>query len=390
MESIMIYIFEKFILEFHGVRLEAGDIRSKKMIRLLTYLVLNRDREVPQQELINVFWEDETRNPAGALKNLMYRLRKIMSVFGDRDYICTGQSGYQWNLEIPVEVDYEKFVRDAEQIPLMEDAEQKKEACLIIVKNHGRTFCPELINESWLLPRFVMYQSLCLDTAKEMCRIYEKEEDWKELENLCSRILSDDPLEEDIYCWMIRSLVKQKKRDLASSYYEKISQKLYHELGIQDTEKLREVFREITADSREQKEVLYEFLDDTKSQPGVKGAYMCDYSVFCQFYQIESRRISRLGIAEYVLLLTVIKQSDKSSEKEIEYGMQVLHNILGERLRAGDVASRYSFCQYIVLLPACDYESGKKVAGRLRQQFLKEIGQYKLELQCDLKEITVC
>ena len=38
-------------------------------------------------------------------------------------------------------------------------------------------------------------------------------------------------------------------------------------------------------------------------------------------------------------------------------------------LRAGDVASKYSGAQYVILLPTCTYETGKMVIERLLTRF---------------------
>ena len=49
------------------------------MKKLLIYLLIHREHPVSVRELSEALWrEDEIENPAGALKNLMYRLRTIM------------------------------------------------------------------------------------------------------------------------------------------------------------------------------------------------------------------------------------------------------------------------------------------------------------------------
>lgn len=391
-ESMKMQIFDRFILEFRGIRLDEKKVHSRKLIRLLTYLIMNRSRAASQQELIDVFWEDDSRNPAGALKNLMYRLRKSLSIFGDMEYICTVQGAYQWNPKFPVETDYERFAEKTGQVFAEKDRHRKKELCRTVIAEYKRVLCPELVNESWLLPEVLRRQSQYTDVIKELCRIYEEEEEWKNLENLCSEVISTDLPEEDIYCWMIRSLYRQKKRDLAISYYERASRELYDRLGIRNMEKLQQIFREITAESGEQITDIDKLLKEVDEQEKPMGAFLCEYRVFCQFYRIEARRMGRLGIAEYVLLLTVGKMNGCRTVADstgVEHGMDIVHKLLSESLRAGDVAARYSFNQYIVLLPICNYEAAKMVAERLKEQFRKQIGRKRMELQYDLKEISV-
>ena len=49
-------------------------------------------------------------NRAGALKNLMYRLRNTLKKnLGEEDYILTGRGTYYWNPDIPIWLDCEEF-----------------------------------------------------------------------------------------------------------------------------------------------------------------------------------------------------------------------------------------------------------------------------------------
>ena len=52
--------------------------RNSKVTQLLEYLLMNRRRGVPQEELIEVLLAgEESESPANVLKNLIYRLRKL-------------------------------------------------------------------------------------------------------------------------------------------------------------------------------------------------------------------------------------------------------------------------------------------------------------------------
>ena len=67
------------------------EIRSPKMINLLAYLILHRNQTLTFYDMADALWqEEETGNPAGALKNLMYRLRVLLKKnFGEEDFILT-------------------------------------------------------------------------------------------------------------------------------------------------------------------------------------------------------------------------------------------------------------------------------------------------------------
>ena len=106
---------------------------------------------------------------------------------------------------------------------------------------------------------------------------------------------------------------------------------------------------------------------------------------------MEARRIYRLNMAEYILLFTLKRSGGvkrkKSADSGLIEGMNLLEKLLKEPLRVGDVAARYSLNQYIVLLPACNYESGILVAERIEKAFRKNIGNKHLELNHELREL---
>lgn len=89
MERINMQLFGSFSLTCGEKVLGEKQIRSNKLTRLLVYILMNRNSVLSHQRLIEIFWEDEFRNPEGALKNAVYRLRNILKVLGTENYICT-------------------------------------------------------------------------------------------------------------------------------------------------------------------------------------------------------------------------------------------------------------------------------------------------------------
>ena len=68
--------------------------------------------------------------------------------------------------------------------------------------------------------------------------------------------------------------------------------------------------------------------------------------------------------------------------------MELLGRMIRGSLRAGDVVARYSLTQYIVLLPACSYESGAAVANRIRRNFKKYGAKFQCDILYELAEIS--
>ena len=392
MKKVKMQLFGSFLLANETTVLGEEKIHSNKLTRLLVYLLLHRDYMLTHRQLIEVFWEDDTKNPEGALKNLMYRIRNELKVLGDEKFICTLPGAYRWNPEIEVEADYEQFEKMAAELRLTEDEERKEKLCRDIITCYKGNVSAKIADESWILPKVTWYQSVYLDAVKKLCVILEKAEKWDETELICNQALNVDSLDEDIHCSLIRSLHGQKKYDLALSQYEKANRLFYENMGIRDPEKLREIFQDMMAETGEHITDIGKILEEAREQDVPDGVFFCDYQIFRQIYRMEMRRVDRLGIAEFIILLTLRRNSRIWRGSNIDHGliegMDILEHAVRESLRIGDVASKYSPTQVIVLLPTCTYESGVKVAERIQKNFRKNIGKRKIELMYELAELS--
>lgn len=393
MKKIKMQLFGSFFLTDGDSRMGEDVLRSNKLLGLLVFILLNRDVILTHQKLIETFWGDDSRNPEGALKNLMYRLRTEMKALGADTYICTSPGAYRWNPEIEVETDYEDFEYKASQLkdPSL-DQEAKKQLCIDIIESYRGGVSAKIAIHSWIVPQTTWYQTIYMDTMKILYSILEEEKAWSELEIRCSQALQEDPFDEEIHCWLIRSLHLQKKYDQALLQYEKAKKSFYEDMGIRSPEKLQEAFRSIMEETGEEVIDITSLLDETREKERPKGVFFCDYQIFRQIYRIEARRIDRLGVAEHILLLTVRKKdtvlSGKTADRTLAEGMKTMEQTIRTCLRAGDVAARYSSTQFMVLLSMCTYESGVRVAERLSRSFRENIGKRNLEIVYELAEIS--
>lgn len=389
--TIKMQLFGQFCLSRGNTILNEEALHSNKLTKLLIFMILNRDREIPFQEIIDIFWEGNVKNPQNALKNLMYRLRSAMKILGDEEFITTLSGAYQWNPEIKVETDYEYFEKLALEIRKEEDSLKKKRLCKAAIASYNRNISEKIGSESWILSKVVWYRSLFIDVVKELGSIYEKEESWSKLEMICNGALSVDSVDEDLHYWIIKSLWKQNKSDLAMEHYENVSKLLYDTMGIHTTEKLHSIFKEIMETEDEGIKDIDCLFSEVEEPDDPSGAFFCDYQNFRQIYRMEARRIHRLGMTEHVLMLTLRRSGgvkrNPGNDSGLAEGMQLLEQKLRNFLRKGDVVTRYSLTQYIVLLPACSYESGIAVAERIKKVFYKGIGNKHLEIHYELKEI---
>lgn len=70
-------------------------------------------------------------------------------------------------------------------------------------------------------------------------------------------------------------------------------------------------------------------------------------------------------------------------------GMNVLEKTLLSGLRSSDIICRYSANQFLIMLPACQYEDAKMVVNRLKDRFYQSGKTKKVVLQYNIDEINV-
>ena len=81
---LQIQMLGSFSISMGDERIDDSANRSHKVWLLLAYLIYNRRRIVPQEELVDLLWGDESNsaNPVGALKTTLHRARATLDQLG--------------------------------------------------------------------------------------------------------------------------------------------------------------------------------------------------------------------------------------------------------------------------------------------------------------------
>ena len=119
------------------------------------------------------------------------------------------------------------------------------------------------------------------------------------------------------------------------------------------------------------------------------GAFVCDYAIFKDVYQLHMRSLSRLGATMFVALITLSHVGSEPEDKLMsDKLMRLLQNALQTNLRRGDTISRYSPTQYVVLLPSVNYATGRIPLGRVKKAFYKMYSNPSFVLSYRLAPVT--
>lgn len=394
--ELIVRMFGKFQTENENGILNKENMRSEMLTRLLAYMISHREKDMTAQELIDVLWpEDQSDNPSGALKNLMYRLRKLMNnTWGESGkYIVTGRGAYQLNPEFVFHVDIEEFEECCRQVFNSEDPAVQQENGKRAVELYQGMFLSELSSEYWVVSIATYYHSIYLTMVKRLAALLEKEKKFTDVEEICGKAIQIEPLDEEIHCFLLRAMIADNKQQLAASHYKETVKLLYDSLGVRPSGEMENIYEElqkIQHDHESNIDIIQEDLREEKAS----GAFFCEYGVFRKIYALESRSSRRLGISVHLALISLyldfqIQKEGQDYTDLIGEGMSVLEETLMKRLRSSDIVCRYSVNQFLVMLPACQYEDAKMVVNRLKDSFYRSGKTNKLLLQYSIDELDV-
>lgn len=96
------------------------------------------------------------------------------------------------------------------------------------------------------------------------------------------------------------------------------------------------------------------------------GAYCCTYEGFKNIYRFVRRNVRRNQTPCYLVLYTLIDRNNDVPPASLgDRAIRILKDAISSSLRCGDLYARYSYCQFVVILPGASEENGQKVAQRV-------------------------
>lgn len=365
--------------------------RSKMLWNLLGYLIANRRRDISQEQLIESLWgeDDLGSDPQNSLKNLVYRLRNLLEPLGsENQLIVLKRKSYAWNNSLPCRIDTEEFERlykaaasggpdEEERIGLYQKA----------VDLYRGDFLPRLLDSDWVIASSTYYKTTYLKCVKSLSALLHAHGRMDEASLLCEKATMVEPYDESIHELLIRSYLATGRRQEAIRHYEYISELFYNNLGVNLSDKLRSLMREVIKQATGVENDFAVIKKDLKEAERIEGAFFCDYEIFKNIYRLEARMAERFGQSVFAVLLT-LESSGGNVQPETAKAMQLLKTTLQAGLRKSDVVARFSPTQYILMLPSLTFENGQKVLQRIVDKFAAHNSSRQIRLNIVLHPVS--
>ena len=312
-------------------------------------------------------------------------------LFGELQPILAQRGAYLWNPAVGCDLDTDRFealcARAADESLSSESRMDLYRSALSLYQGD---LLPKLDHQMWLIPLSVRYHGLYLSAVKAQAVLLEQAELFEEMQDICQQASALDGLDEGLHTLIVRSLLRQGRDTAALAHYEKATDLLYRNLGVRPSEELRALYIEIMSTEKTLETDLGVIMGDLKEAASRPGAFVCEYGFFKEAYRLEARRALRSGACVHLCLITVsLPDGGMPQLKVLSNTMDQLLDVLVNNLRRGDVVSKFSGAQYVIMLPAANYEDSNMVMDRVVRAFYQQHRRSFLKLTVRVRELEL-
>ncbi len=378
-DVLVIRMFGEFSISYDRKVITDRINRSKKTWTLLEYLITFRDRDISQNEIIELLWpDDEIDDPANTLKTLLHRVRSSLALLGfpDTKRLITSHGGtYAWNTSIPCDIDTERFEQLLGEAYAAQTAPSDKlQKLLDATEIYKGDFLLKNALDSWIVPISTYYRSRYMKAATDVTDMLIERGDYDRLVEFCQRVVTVDPYEESIHYCIIKGLFETRRHQQALAHYAYVSDLFYGKFGVSLSSELTELYKQMIENSEVIEMDINVIKEKLQEDNGTLGSFYCEFEVFRNIYRLEARSAARTGQVVYICLLTLTDPNGRAiMSAAFNQSVELLREMMQSTLRQGDVFTRYSASQYLVLLPATTYESCKMVMERIRKLYRQQV-----------------
>lgn len=375
--QVRINMLGGFHVTSDGVNVDNIVGKSRKGMALLQYLVLQHGESVPVYRLIETLWaNDSSSNPESALKTLVSRLRVILAQVSPALSRCiaTERGSYRWLNQAGVTVDLYEFEElEKKLIDCKELTEEAQAQFQQAMQLYSGNLLYGVDQEEWSIGRSVALHDEYLQIVYVYLNLLKEQENYNEIINACRAALDVDTFDEQLHLQLMNALVKTCRNNEALMQYKHVTNLHFRYLGVQPPEGIQEFYKQIIQAGKTLEMNIDAIREELQEYGEVSGAFVCEYAVFKEIYNLQMRNLERLGSTMFIALIMVSSMDSKPMMPlKLNDVMQGLLDVLRNNLRKGDTITQFSATQYALLLPMVNYDSGKMVMERLKRQFYQK------------------
>jgi SARP family transcriptional regulator, regulator of embCAB operon len=248
--GVRVYVTGRLCLESGGRLLLETQLGSRQGRMALAYLVCERGRSVPREELAEVLWED---GPPPAwdvdLRAIVSRLRAAATRIGldGSALIGSGLGCYHFNLPSGGWVDVEAAADGIHRAEALLRSGRSREACgwaLVARMNARRPFLPGQ-DAAWVERRRSQLRDIHVRALDALAEIWIETGDPLLAARDAEETIALEPYREVGYQWLMRAQAAASNRGEAVRTFRRCREALARDLGVEPSPVTEAVFHEV-------------------------------------------------------------------------------------------------------------------------------------------------
>ncbi len=395
MEKAVLHVqmLGNFALQLGQQEINDCDNRSRKVWLLLAYMIYCRNCSVSQEELTNLLWngDESSSNPINALKTMFHRARNMLNQLDNaagHSLIVRREGNYAWNCDAPLVLDVDEFEANIRAGSAATDESERLAAYCKALSLYEGDFLQKLGSEAWVVPIAAYFHNLYLQTLSEVLPLLESRGRAEDAVSLCRHAIEIEPYQESLYQHLMQNLLALGEQRSVIQIYEEMSQLLFDNFGVMPADETRALYREAVRTVNDRALSIGAVREQLRESTQAEGALFCDYDFFRVIYHAEARAVARSGDAVHIGLISVGDENGMLLPKRsLDRCMENLQDLIRTSLRKGDIVSRCSISQYILMLPQANYENSCQICARITKAFARQYPHSPAKLQYSVQPL---
>ena len=371
---IRIQLLGNYLFYIDEMHIESPVSKTRKGSALMAFLILNRGRSVPNQRLLRELWPSSSvTNPENALKTLVSRVRTMLNqmVEGLGKSIVSDRGAYHWEMLEGVRVDVLEVMDIFVQLERTQTQEARKALYQQLIKLYkGDLYQTGDLEEEPAYAEELHRQYV--NAVYQYVDLLRQDEAYNEICAVCRTALSVDNFDDRLNIELMRAMVNLNRVSDAMEQYRHAANMTYRYLGAEPSESMQAFYRQLNKSRKSLKFNLDAIRNELRESSTDHGAFVCDYNMFKEIYNLQMRNLERLGTTMFLGIIMIGDAEDAHiTYIQQESIMNGLIEILRDNLRKGDIITHFAPTIVAVLLPTVNYDTGAMVMERVRELFFK-------------------
>lgn len=375
-DVIRIQMMDNFAIYINECKADPLVSRSRKGASLIQLLICSRGAPVPNNRLLNTLWsEEKSSNPENALKTLVSRLRTLLNqISPDLGHCLVADRGaYHWECLPGMTIDlYEidQLLTWLEEERLSDDKKTRLYESLLDL--YAGDLLQSCDRNEWAVGEAANLHQRYIKAVLDYIELLKAQGQHEQIISVCRRALEVDNFHDRLHIELMSALIHLNRPGEAMQQYKHAVELDYRYLGVQPSEELQEFYKHIVTAGKTLDFSLKAIRDELR-EGDRQVAYVCEYAVFKEIYNLQLRHLERLGTSMFLAIIMVRPYDDQVLDSMRQNTvMNDLMRILSQNLRKGDIITRFAPAMFAMLLPTVNYASGHMVMERIKRVFYRQ------------------